>query len=79
MTIKAFAKKYGVTDYYAVLASKNVKPVATLERDRDYPERAMYISLLNVLAKKTNQARKTAFELEKTYKRVRGMGNGQKT
>ena len=73
MTIAGFARKYEVPITYATLASYSVRPVATMERDVDFPEHEMYLSLLNVLATKTNKAKTTYENLERMYQRVRNV------
>lgn len=71
MTITGFAKKYNVPISYATLASHSVKPVATLERDKDFPEHDMWISLLNVITRKMKRA-ETNFKYHQVmYRRVR--------
>ena len=48
MTIKAFAEKYNIPYPLAFKASIGVAPVATLERDKDFPEDALFDGLIAV-------------------------------
>ena len=46
MTIKAFSEKYHINYNVAFNASKSVKPVSTLERDKDFSEDELFNSLI---------------------------------
>ena len=52
MTIKAFAEKYGINYNLAFEASQGVKPVPTLERNKDFPEDELFDNLIAIYHRK---------------------------
>ena len=57
MTIRQFSDKYGVPYPLAYGASYQVKPIATMTRDRDYPESEMYAAVEQLLTRRINYHR----------------------
>ena len=71
VTIKAFAKKYGVPMSIAFEASYDVQPKATMERDKDFDEQEMYDSLVKILDKREDKLFEQYYKIVKMIREVR--------
>ena len=63
MTIKAFAAKYGIKYSMAAKAAQSVKTVATLERDIDFLEKDLYMSLMRILSNQIQESDKKTLSI----------------
>lgn len=66
MTIKEFVSKYNVPYSVVWQATCNVKPVSTLMRDRDYPEKELYKAVAGMLVERIERHKKALIE-QRTY------------
>jgi hypothetical protein len=52
MTLKEFARKYEIPYSLVWEASYNVKPTATIQRSKDFPEFELYASIMKLLSRR---------------------------
>lgn len=73
MTLKAFAAKYGITPSFASKVAERTPHTATMERDNDYLEKDLYLSLMEIMREKIHEADKKRCELEKKKRVVKNI------
>lgn len=73
MTLKTFAAKYGITPSFASKVAERTPHTATMERDNDYLEKDLYLSLMEIMREKIHEADKKRCELEKKKRVVKNI------
>lgn len=73
MTLKAFAAKYDISPYFASKVAERTPHTATAERDNDYLEKDLYLSLMEIMREKIHKVDKERFRLEKKKRVVKNI------
>lgn len=73
MTIKGFADKYNIPYHTAYQASYGVKPVSTMMKDREYPEKELFDNLVTMLHNRQFSAQKKMEEAQNLIRKVNGI------
>ena len=67
MTIKEFANKYGIPYHVAYEATYRVKPISTMQRDRDFPEDELFKAASDLIEARINKHTKLVSQANKAY------------
>ena len=70
MTIKEIAEKYGVTYNVAYQGTYGVKPISTIYREREYPEKTVVKNIVFILNNRITRHKEKTRELETTLAKV---------
>ena len=71
MTIKEFAVKYTIPYHVAYKASFRVKPIATMQRDRDYDEDALYEETIRYTKRRLREIKELYCQYVDSLKKLR--------
>ena len=71
MTLKEFSKKYEVKYGVVYAASYLVKPISTMQRDRDFPEEELYRQVTKELHRRAVKYTELAKDCRSAYQRIR--------
>lgn len=73
MTLKEFANKYQIPYNVVYEASYKVQPISTVRRDRDFPEKQLFIETRCVIKNKIDRHRDIARKQAEMLDRLRGI------
>ena len=73
MTLKEFAKKYDIPYHIVYEASYKVPVISTLQRDREYPEKALFVEVRRVVKNRISRHRDLAMKQEEILDHLRGI------